>query len=103
MGEAGYISSDDTMWWVDPGQQQSTHQPLSCILSQQGRQRELEGQKQEKLVAQEKNSLVNEEKNEEGNHHCSPTGSCPGSVWAMSASERSRPPVLLLSKAYGME
>lgn len=43
--------------------------------------------KARKLVAQEKDSLVNEEKNEKGNHHRSPTGSCPGSVWAMTALE----------------
>lgn len=50
------------MGWIDPGQQQSTHQPLSYILPQQERERELEGKKQEKLVGQEKDSLVIEEK-----------------------------------------
>lgn len=36
--------------------------------------------KTRKLVGQEKDRLVIEGKNGKGNCHCSPTGSCPGSV-----------------------
>lgn len=96
-------SSDETMGWVDPGQQQSTHQPLSYILPQQEQGRELEGKKQEKLVSQEKDSLVIEEKKWKRQSPLLTYRLVPRQCLSHDCLGKTPSPVLLLSMSYGME